>query len=208
VIGRFRLGGVFPAGDAVARFVVTLAMFANDLLRSSAMFGDLGDDDPEAQGRRLMLVRYQASAFHEVVKFVRQARKLPNVAAFIDSLPDDAATAFATMTNAADELGPWLKKHRDVTFHYAEMSQVKLDAGKDEVMGALANAADTESLVRSGENVGAGFPFADEVAAHLFDATKERTTVLRHGVLGATDFALAAGRMYISRQDPQAIRVE
>ena len=202
------MGDVFPTGDVEARFVVTLAMFANDLMRTTELLSRLRDDDPETQGTRIMLVRYQASAFHEFAKFVRRARALAVVATLVDGLPDDAVKAYATMTRVAKKLRPWLEKNRNVTFHYAELSQGKLDNRTDEVMSALAKAADIQTFVRTGENVGAGYPFADEVATKLFDITSERATTLREGVVGATNFALAAGRAYISRQGAERFGFE
>jgi len=182
-------------------------MFANDLMRTTELFPDLSDDDPEARGTRIMLVRYQASAFYEFAKFVRQAEKLAVITTFIDGLPDEATAPYATMTDVAQRLGPWLRKHRNVTFHYAEMTQGKLDNDKDEVMGALVKAADNETFVRTGENVGAGYPFADEVVTQLFGITTERATQLREGVVAATDFALATGRVHIARQDPRVFNI-
>jgi len=112
LIGRFRMGDVFPPDDPVARFVVTVAMFANDLFRSTRMFGQLGEDVHEARGRRLMLVRYQASVFYEISLFIADARRVPPVAEFIDSLPDEAATDAARMTESTRELDPWLRTHQ------------------------------------------------------------------------------------------------
>jgi hypothetical protein len=195
---RFRIGDVFPADDAVARFVLTLAMFGNDLKRSVDMFGDPDDDDPEARGRRLMLVRYQAAMFFEIVVFVRNAVRQDDVRAFVDALPATAARSFERMTESNRLLNPWLKEHRDVTFHYAKTIEEALRA-------ALDRCADTVSMIRTGDDVGLGLPFADEVATQFVADTpaqwKERAVELRHAALASADFALAAVRDYVKRQD-------
>jgi hypothetical protein len=209
LIGRFRMGDVFPPDDPVARFVVTVAMFANDLFRSTRMFGQLGEDVHEARGRRLMLVRYQASVFYEISLFIADARRVPPVAEFIDSLPDEAATDAARMTESTRELDPWLRTHRNVTFHYPEMHPDRITAGRDEVMDALTKAADEVSHIQTIEaGEGAGFPFADEVVVQLLpDALREATSVLTSGVIAATSFSMAAARAYISAQPEEAFEV-
>jgi hypothetical protein len=194
------MGDVFPAEDRVGRFVVTLAMITNDVVRSTALFPDLTDDNPEARGRRVMIFRYQAAAFHEIATFIGDARKLPEIAGFITSLPNDVSSAPATIEDLARQLEPWLVDHRNVTFHYPEMNDGKIVAGKDDVMIALAKVADMESEIVADEAGGtAGFPFADEVVAQLLpDDFAARAAVLRRGIMAALDFATAAVTAYMS----------
>ena len=192
---------MFPADDPVARFVITVAMFANDLFRSTAMFGRLEDSNIEDMGRRLMLVRYQASLFHEVVTFIRDARRVPAVDTFVLSLEAEAPGQLATMQDAAHELGPWLENHRNLTFHYAEMHPARIAAGRDDLMRALADAADERSMIEAVEG-SAGFPFADQVVVHLLPKDlRTGSQVLVRGVAAATALSMAAVRKHISGQD-------
>ena len=202
MIAWFRIGDVFPADDPVARFVITFAMFANDLFRSTAMFGRLDDETIEDMGRRLMLVRYQASLFHEVVTFIRDARRVPAVEAFVVSLEADAPGQLATMQDAAHELGPWLENHRNLTFHYAEMHPARIAAGRDDLMRALADAADERSMIEAVEGDRLGFPFADQVVVQLLpEDLRTGSQVLVRGVAAATALSMAAVRKHISAQD-------
>jgi hypothetical protein len=213
MIGRFRIGDLFPADDPIARFVMTLAMHANDMARSVAMFPEPDDSDLESHGRRLMLMRYQAGIVYEVDKFIKAARLIPEVDDFIASL-GDAMNLPDTLAGLVDQLTVWLGDLRNVTFHYAEMHPGRIAAGKDEVMNALAEVADHESEIAADDSVAAGatvgFPFADVVVGQWlrrgFLAGDGTEVTVRDAILAASAFSRAAVIAYIVAKGEDAFR--
>jgi hypothetical protein len=209
---RFRMGGLFPSDDVVARFVITLAMYTNDLFRSTSWFRAAEDiPDAEVHGRRYMVMRYQLGMLHELGTFLSDARRIPEISDFIASLPDGAAFGPDKVAKLVAELGPWVGDLRNITFHYAEMHPARIAAGKDEVMIALSNVAQVESEIVADASVEtgstAGFPFADVVVAEWLrsDFAAAKPELLVAAITSAGDFSMAAVRGFLVRQGKDAL---
>jgi hypothetical protein len=208
---RFRIGDVFPADDVVARFVVTLAMYANDIFRMQGLRPDDAADNPGALGRRLMLLRFQGSLLYEAMEFIDEAiGRFPQVREFVASLPDEASQAPERLDALLAGVRQSLAGLRNITFHYPEMHPKKIAAGQDELMLALAAVGTRESEIVAAEGEtpgvwGAGFIFADVVIGHWFVEFGATTEPLGEAVLLMGGFALAAGRAQLLRQGEGAV---
>jgi hypothetical protein len=200
------MGDLFPPDDVVARFVITLAMHANDLFRSTTWLRVEGVTEAEAQGRRLMVIRYQLAMLHEVERFLTGALRLPAVAEFVATLQGDAPTAPVGIANLVDGLGSWVADMRNITFHYPEMHQAKIDAGQDDVMAALAGVTSIESEIVADESDVPGFPFADVVVAHWMRSDFAAAgTAPVEAITATVDFAMSAVRGFLVRQGEDAL---
>jgi hypothetical protein len=209
---RFRIGDAFPADDVLARFVTTLALIANDLLRSTTMLREHLDDDADSRGYRLMFFRYEVSLFHEVAEFIGTARKrFPEIETFVNALPQDAVEAATAIAAHAQELAWWLPDHRNRTFHYPEMHPKRIKAGEDEVMQALAAAAEEEGTIAGVDEVATiRFGFADEIAVQWLPVERlgDAVTSLREAVLSVPLLATRAVEAYIMLRPDGTFAIE
>jgi|GEM_PF-2147318 hypothetical protein len=205
------MGDMFPDGDVVARFVITLVMYANDLYRLQALLPGDEADEPEALARRLMLLRFQGSLLHEAIHFIDQAiARFAAIREFVESLPEDYSVAPTVLHDLLGDREPSLARLRNVTFHYPEMHPDRIAAGKDEVMLALdaVSAQESEVLSIEGElpgKRGTGLWFADVVVGHWFRTEYGATTApLGAAVAVLGRFAIEAMSGQLSRQGPTA----
>jgi hypothetical protein len=196
----FRIGEAFPADDPVARFVTVLAMMSNDVFRSIEPLVTIADGHRDAAGARVALVRYQAAIVYEAEKFLTESRdRFPEIDEFVKAVPDGEALygAIVHPENA------WLKGHRNVTFHYPELSRDKANAGNEEVATALVATARSVSRIDFFSEHDVRFSFADEVAVQsIRDLGEERVRALRRAVLAIPDFAVAAVNAYAATRPP------
>lgn len=214
---RFKIGDAFPADDPVARFITGLAMISNDWLRSlEDMFG-LEGDTPEELGRRVSLFRRQAALVQEAATFITDARRMfPEVATFVDALGAEARGGCDRVIGAvdprsADYLGDWLESHRNVTHHYPKMHPNAAEHGQEEMANALADAADIESTIDSGQRFGdARFRYADEVGVQLLPSLEDTNWVerLRDTAMALADFAQRAAQTYLEARPAGTFTVE
>jgi hypothetical protein len=216
---RFKIGDAFPADDPVARFITVLAMMSNDWLRTTQYLLEIEDGSDDEGGRRLMFFRQQASLHHEAASFVVDARRrFPEIAAFIDGLPEIARDECAQIVGGIDPKSPhyhgdWLADHRNVTFHYPELHPDKAAHGAEEIHEALAEAADIESTITAGDYFGSvRFGFADDVVVQWLpdvdtDA-REVLSQLRDAVLALARFVQRAARAYLESRPDGTFTVE
>jgi hypothetical protein len=216
----FNIGEAFPADDPVARFVAVLGMISNDANRSLEQFLEIQDSDADARGRRVALVRQQASAFYEAALFIGEStRRFPDVKAFVSGLPqevqdDCARVAEGIKPGSPHYISDWLENHRNVTFHYSEMHPDKAAHGQEEIKQALEDAAELEGSVTFDDERGsARFGFADEIAAQWLpwlesDEGKNTITRLREALLSLIDFTRRAFVAYIGLRSPDTFRLQ
>jgi hypothetical protein len=218
---RFKIGDAFPADDPVARFVTGLAMICNDWLRFMGDFASLaeaaeGEDDDEAGARHVAVFRVQAALLHEAAAFVAQARrKFPEIARFIDGLDDQARSDYGRLVGvldtASDVLGPWLKHHRDVTFHYPELDPNKARNGNEEMTYALTKAARIDGEIKEVDGAfgTVRFYFADQVGAQLLPDVRDGQVLTAFGGTGESlaRFAQLAINAYLATRYREAFEV-
>jgi hypothetical protein len=214
---RFKIGDAFPANDPVARFITGLAMISNDWLRSVEDMFKLDGDTPEELGRRTSLFRRQAALVHEAATFITEARRMfPQVASFVDGLEVKARDGCERVIGAVDGgsphyLGRWLEAHRNVTHHYPKMHPEAAKHGQEEMANALAEAADIESTIDSGQYFGeARFRYADEVGVQLLPGLDDPSWVegLRDTAMTLADFAQRAAQAYLEARPAGTFNIE
>jgi hypothetical protein len=214
---RFKIGNAFPACDPVARFITGLAMISNDWLRSVEDMFKVEGDTPEEIGRRILLFRRQAALVHEAATFITDARRMfPQVASFIDGLEAKARDGCERVIGAVESgsphyLGEWLENHRNVTHHYPKMHPAAAQHGQEEMASALAEAADIESTIDSGQRFGeARFRYADEVGVQLLPRLDDLSWVegLRDTAMALADFAQRAAKAYLEARPAGTFTVE
>jgi hypothetical protein len=199
---RFRIGDAFPADAVVARWLTALTMGLNDLLYSNKrLIEQLEGDAPgyeNVYGSRLV-----GAQVWEVLRLLREGGTDPDVAAFIDTLSQDAKTELAESLAVFDDpaRAPFkaaLARARDHVAHYPE-------PGRKELRHALAALADQEGEMHVGQRLGdfRGL-WADDVAVQLFfraenddvEPLKEFVADLRNLVLVLTRFIQRALLVY------------
>lgn len=207
----FRIGDAFPAGDEVARFVVTLAMMSNDALRSFKQLS-LDEGNAEQKGEQMMLFRQQAALYYEAASFIADsAHHYPALAEFLGELPQEARDEHAQLVGGIDRASPhyvgdWLSAHRHVTFHYAAMHPEKAARGKEKLQQALEAAADLEGELTHGKILGSfRCGFADEVASQWMP-DEETIVKLRDALLALAPFTQRALTAYQAKLPPGTFR--
>lgn len=214
---RFKIGDGFPARDPVARFITGMAMISNDLLRALEDMVRLEGDAPEEIGRRVSLFRREPAAVQEAATFIDDARRMfPEVSSFIDGLDGKARAGCEHVIGAVDVksphyLGKWLEDHRNVTHHYPKMHPAAAQHDEEEMANALAEAADIESTIDSGEKFGdARFRFADEVGVQLLPPLDDPSWMekLRDTSVALADFAQRAAQAYLGSRPDGTFTVE
>src|SRR4051794_36573829 len=212
---RFKVGAAFPADEPVARFVTGLAMICNDWLRFMGDFAILSeasnvDGDDEAAARHVAIFRLQAALLHEAATFATTAqRKFPEIARFVDELDETARSDFLRLAGVLDKtsdvFGPWLKAHRDTTFHYPELDPQKARNGREEMSRALAKAAAIESEIAEVDGAFGTirFHFADQVGAQLLPNVQDGWVLDAFGSAGEalTRFAQLAVNAYLATKN-------
>ena len=217
---RFRIGDVLDPADPVARFITVLAMIANDVLRLFGIFESIEDYELDAEGRRMLLFRYQASLHHEAADFISQARRrFPEVSTFIEGLDTDARSACDQLVGGVDPksprfLGEWLEEHRNVTFHYAEMHPEAAAHNAEEIAEALKAARDLVGTITEEDRLGGRvrFGFADDVVVQWLpdvdDLGTEWIERLRDDVILLGTFVREAIVAYFERLDSSTYSIE
>jgi len=209
----FQIGDVFPANDAVARFVTGLGMIVNDWHRSMKFMNDSLEAPADGEGVRMMLFRQQVAYLHEAAKFVADARHHnADVESFVASLDAAARSQLDTAMATAAELDPWLEGHRNVTFHYPKVVQAAHEHDDEELGTALAAAASEEGTITAEGPAGAvRFEFADVVALGLLGGLAVDAPLVEkvaEARLALGEFAYACFRAYLGTVDPALYKIE
>ena len=174
-------------------------------------------DTPEESGRRASLFRRQVALVHEAATFITDARRMfTQVSSFVDGLEVKARDGCERVIGTVDSgsphyLGDWLEDHRNVTHHYPKMHPAAARHGQEEMANALAEAADIESTIDSGQRFGeARFRYADEVGVQLLPRLEDRSWVeaLRDTAMALADFAQCAAQAYLEARPAGTFTVE
>src|SRR5688572_25001666 len=99
---RFRIGDAFPADAVVARWLTALTMGLNDLLYTNKRLIEQLEGDAPAY-ENVYGSRLAGAQVWEVLKLLREGGTDPDVAAFIDTLSQDAKTELAESLAVFDD---------------------------------------------------------------------------------------------------------
>lgn len=203
---RFRIGAAFPADDPIARFVTVLAMVSNDHIRAVHALDAAGSDSADDRARRTWLFRWLTAAHFEAIDFIANTRR--SYKREVDALlaapgARDALTAVLAANDPKSEkyLGDWLKRHRNVMFHYPKVHPDAAANNREEIQQALRDAADLDGEIVNGDVLAQNlFLFADEVVVQWMP--KEPEIVLGRLASASLDlvqFAQITMREYLRR---------
>jgi hypothetical protein len=169
---EFKIGDLFPADDAVARWITVCAMALNDLLLVNRwLVPSLENDGPAYI--HLYLARLGAGHLFEVATFLHLSeRRVPEVAQFVRGLDENVAAAYERVKSATppsqEPLARQLKHARDHFFHYAQL--LPHDTVEFEnLRRAMVEHANTRGEIRDGFNPLGDFRalYADDIATEL-----------------------------------------
>jgi hypothetical protein len=99
---------VFPHGDPVARFIVSMSMARNDVRHALTQAGQAGgDDSPEFT----YWIRVVMGHYFEAAYALERWRDVEDVRRFIAGLPEDGQAALRVSSSAVQKLGHTVLKH-------------------------------------------------------------------------------------------------
>lgn len=206
----FKIDAVFPAGDVLAEWLVTLALAMNDLIVVHVRL----DEDQDSPELAFYWNRLAVSHFTEAMLFLERATRLDEVAGFIDSLPDPARQAYAESLGVFNERrGRLFSVRNKATFHYPELGPGGQPTRP--VGDALRELADERGVIRSARLRDARALFADDVVATVFaselgglEAVAGFEAHVASGVTAFIRFANAALDEYLMRMRAAGAQVE
>jgi hypothetical protein len=147
---RFRIGDVFPAGSALAKWIAGLTLIANDILQAHAAMQREFKGGPESP-EGLFYFWLTCAQFREAAKVLADGIEDPEIAAFIDTLEADDQQMLQLVKPAFEPFaGSFFatiaKPLRDQFFHYPKPR----DREWDSILGQMS---DMESGIRVGGNM-------------------------------------------------------
>jgi hypothetical protein len=160
----FRVRDLLPADDPLSEWLVLLAMALNDL----TLVNDRLERDYDSPYEYLYWLRLGVAHFFEAAKLLKRGRDIPEVAAYVGTLPATVRERHSACISIYDERHEELKMMRDVLFHYARSWR---RSGRDPeavVQLALQQLADGLTTMKTGKLREARLLFADDVAAAIF----------------------------------------
>jgi hypothetical protein len=160
----FHMGDLFPADDPLSEWLVLLAMSLNDL----ALVHDRLERDHASPHEYFYWLRLGVAHFFEAAKLLKRGRDIPEVAAYITTLPATVRNSHDTAVSIYDERYTELKMMRDVLFHYARVWQRRGHPPEIVVRLALEQLAPHRVTIKTGTLREARLLFADDVLATLF----------------------------------------
>lgn len=182
MLGKFRMGEVFPPSSDLAAWIVTVAMISNDVVFASRSFeGILSDDLPTIKGERLYWFRLISSHYREAVKYLWCTRSKPYVIKFISSLPKESQMAYHSMLDHASKpgdetlFGREIVDIRNVTFHYPSSGNVS---------NALSELQDSEGTIAFNGTFVKDFRslFADEILLEIMKLRLSESDTLKRNL--------------------------
>lgn len=159
----FAFADVFPADDALSEWLTTLALAMNDI----ALVHVRLDEDQDSPEKAFYWNRLAVSHFTEIGRFLNDTREIPEVKAFVDSLPVEVRAQYESCIGVWHELRARLFRTRNLaTFHYPDL---RTTAGADRPMrDALEAVSADRGVVRAGRIRDARALFADDLVASIF----------------------------------------
>jgi hypothetical protein len=161
---RFKFEQMFPSGDVVAEWVATLALAFNDLSLVRVQMGN----DMESKHRFLYWLRLGIAHFAEAASYLRATSKIPEIAKFIESLPEDVREQHRKVLECYDRHEKVIERIRnEAGFHYPKL-KIKKGQRRKRTIQAVLEALGANSGEIVGEMIGdARFLFADDIASAL-----------------------------------------
>jgi hypothetical protein len=182
---RFRFGDVFPADDFTSEWVATIALAFNDIAFVHSQF----DEAYEGPAYRYFyLLRLSLGHFNEAAKYLDKTEAIPEVKAFVQTLPADVQAHYADCLRRYRERKGFLAQVRNLSvFHYPELKVASAGAGKPSLMRSILDglADETTSLFKSKtETIGdSRVLFADDIVSRLFSrGAKNEDELLEHHI--------------------------
>jgi len=168
--GTLTFGAAFPADDAVARWISSLAMAHNDLVQVHNLYVAQPDG-----GEGIFLVRLAAGHLAEIGDakgpFGQGHDDWPEVVTFVGALPKAARDDFVALKDvlldrSPDSFGWKVDQIRNRVFHYPHLHPGQSGGSRLELTRALRVNAGDEATVRvaGGTVGGVRLGFADELA--------------------------------------------
>jgi hypothetical protein len=160
----FRFDQMFPADDVLAEWVATLALAFNDLSLVRVQM----QEDAEAKHRWLYWFRLGIAHFAEAASYLRETSTIPEVAEFIDSLPEDVREHHRKCLDCYAEHKEVIERIRnEAGFHYPEL-KIRPEQRRPRTMQAVLEALAGSHGQFDGEKIGdARLLFADDVVGTL-----------------------------------------
>ena len=141
-------------------------------------------------------------------------RSYQEIDTFVRSLNTEALAHYDKVFTTLAPVEQWMRKQRDITFHYPKMVRESYQADEEAIANALAAAADdTSSVTLTDTYAGISLDFADAVAVHLLgfklpqEEEKMRRLIqaLRDARYALGVFVVAAVSTYLSSREPGVI---
>lgn len=162
---KFKFEDLYPADDLLSEWLATISMAANDLIAAHVLMADTDDDS-----LRWYFFRAAVGHFYEVARQLEDTEGLPEVQAFVASLPQPARESYEKVLSLFKANKAQLSNMRNAVFHYPSLmnpqKRDELRANRDLPIILRAVAKD-ETLVRMGQLKNVRFEYADELTAQL-----------------------------------------
>ncbi len=161
---RFRFQEVFPPDDVRAEWVATLALAFNDLSLVRVQMGK----DEASKYRWLYWFRLGIAHFAEAASYLRDTTKIPEISAFIDSLPAHVRGHLRECLDCYADHEEVIERIRnEAGFHYPEL-EIQDGKRRKRPMQAVLEALGGNCGQIVGETIGdARLLFADDIASML-----------------------------------------
>jgi hypothetical protein len=187
---RFKFGEVFPAGDLLAEWAFNDLVFVNERL----------EDQTQLPAHWLYWLRLSIGHFAEAATFARDTRDIAEVAALIESLPEESRAALEDGLRVYAEQESTIEQIRNQAgFHYPVLRATRSRRVIQAVLTAQADKVGTMQAGADGKIRGSRLLFADDVASALVvratggDATLLADTAEQVKVLGPVHVEIASG---------------
>ncbi|WP_231124942.1 MULTISPECIES: hypothetical protein [Paenibacillus] len=137
-----RMNEVFPSDNAVAKWVVGLAIIHNDfiflkkkLFKSSDELSDLISEAPS-------ILKILTASLREAIFYLEESEKLEEVRIYIDSLPEHIIQIYKTLkllfrNGEKADLLQKLSNTRNITYHYSKPQRNELSEALEEVSNEI-----------------------------------------------------------------------
>ncbi len=166
---RFQMADAFPSKSVVARWILYLSIIENDLNAANlGMFNYLNDETDPFRSRWVYYSGLATSHLREAVKFLWNSRKIPEVRAFIETLPEELRREYEQI---ADSLflkdTPILKRIIDMRnqfFHYPEGVKELMDSRMEDVLRSAIKSPGQVVVTQTMHTEGVEYDFRYEFA--------------------------------------------
>lgn len=137
-------------------------------LNDVALVNDRLERDYEWPYEYLYWLRLGVAHFYEAAKLLKRGREIPEVTAYIATLPATVRSRHSACISIYDERHEELKMMRDVLFHYARNWRRRGREPEAVVHSALQQLAQGRTTMKTGKLREARLLFADDIVAAIF----------------------------------------